>query len=311
MAPGKIIAMRRVVARLLILALPLASLPLQAWNATGHRIVAAIAYDRLNAQAKARVDELLKQHPDFANLPSREAFLAAAVWPDTIKGDPRFYDDTAKDPKPTPLLAGFPSMARHTNWHYVDFPFSPDGTKLEPPKRPNALIELRRILREPDLTAYDLPWLIHLTGDVHQPLHCTSRFTKSQPHGDQGGNTVYVTPGRNLHSLWDGLPGYDTAEAYIDRQAQAMAAELTRKLGPHPRLSKDPKVWVQEGFAMAKRDVYTFGDLTGTRDNPIALPESYEYRARQISRIQLATAGFRLAEVLNAKIGHLSTPGSK
>ena len=170
--------MRRFLIGLLILALPL-----EAWNATGHRIVAAIAYDRLTPQAKARVDELLKQHPDFAGLSPRDAFLAAAVWPDTIKGDSRFYDDIAANPKPTPLLPGFPSMARHTNWHYVDLPFSPDGTRLERPKKPNALTELRRILKEPELTAYDLPWLIHLTGDVHQPLHCTSRFTSALPKG--------------------------------------------------------------------------------------------------------------------------------
>src|SRR5580704_577699 len=94
-------------------------LPLQAWNATGHRIVAAIAYDHLTPKAKARVDELLARHPDLGKLPSREAFLAAAVWPDTIKGDSRFYDDTQEIPKVTPQLPGFPSMARHTNWHYI------------------------------------------------------------------------------------------------------------------------------------------------------------------------------------------------
>src|SRR5580704_15064072 len=134
--------------RRFLIGLLLLTLPLEAWNATGHRIVAAIAYDRLNPRAKARVDELLKRHPDLANLPSRDAFLTAAVWPDAIKGDPRFYDDTQPIPKVTPRLPGFPSMARHTNWHYVDLPFSPDGTPLEPPKTPNALTELRRILKQ-------------------------------------------------------------------------------------------------------------------------------------------------------------------
>jgi hypothetical protein len=278
------------------------ALPVEAWNATGHRIVAAIAYDHLSPQAKARVDELLKQHPDFGNLAPRDAFLAASVWPDTIKGDSRFFDDTLPNPKPTPLLPGFPSMARHTDWHYIDLPFSMDGTRLEQAKKPNALVELRRILREPSLAVYDLPWLVHLTGDVHQPLHCASRFTKSLPHGDQGGNLVFVTPGRNLHSLWDGLAGYDTGNAYIDRFADAVSAEFTALDGAHPIVSKDPKVWIAEGLALAQREVYTFGTGTGDRDHPIALPESYEYKARQVSRIQLAKAGFRLAAVLNAKL---------
>jgi hypothetical protein len=288
--------------RRFLLGLLLITLPLQAWNAAGHRIIAAIAYDHLTPQAKARVDELLKQHPDFANLPSREAFLTASVWPDAIRNDPRFYDDTAANPKPTPLLAGFPSMARHTNWHYIDLPFSPDGTPLEQPKKPNALIELRRILKAPGLTAYDLPWLIHLTGDVHQPLHCTSRFTKQLPHGDQGGNLVYVTPGRNLHSLWDGLAGTETSDEFVNRVAAGVTLELLQAKGPNPRLSRDPKRWIEEGFTLAEKDVYTFGAASGSRDNPISLQESYEAHAHQIARVQLAKAGYRLAAVLNAKL---------
>jgi hypothetical protein len=295
--------MRRFLIGSLLLTVPLACLPLQAWNATGHRIVAAIAYDHLTPQAKARVDELLKQHPDFSTLSQRDAFLAASVWPDTIKGDNRFFDDTVVNPQPTPLLPGFPSMARHTDWHYIDLPFSPDGTRLERPKRPNALIELRRILKAPSLAVYDLPWLIHLTGDVHQPLHCASRFTKSQPHGDQGGNLVIITPGRNLHSFWDGLAGYDTGDAYVDRMASGVTAEFTTMNGAHPVVSMDPKLWINEGFELAKQEVYTFGAAAGTRDNPIALPESYEYRARQVARVQLSKAGFRLAAVLNARLG--------
>jgi S1/P1 Nuclease len=281
----------------------LLGLPLQAWNATGHRIVAAIAYDRLNAKARARIDELLSQHPDFKALAGRDAFLAASVWPDVIKGDARFYDDTRANAQPTPLLPGFPSMARHTNWHYVDIPFSPDGTPLEPTQSPNALMELQRILREPGLTAYDLPWLVHLTGDVHQPLHCTSRFTKSQPKGDQGGNLVFVTPGRNLHAFWDDLAGSDTTDAYVNRYAAEITGEFVKNNGQHPRLAKDPKKWIDESFQLDKRAVYTFGPETGSREHPLMLPPGYEDNARAIARIQLAKAGVRLAAALNAKLG--------
>ncbi len=195
-------------------------------------------------------------------------------------------------------------MERHTNWHYIDLPLSPDGTPLEPTKTPNALTELRRILKERAPTAYDLPWLIHLTGDVHQPLHCTSRFTKSQPHGDQGGNLVDVTPGRNLHSVWDDLAGSDVSDAYVDRSATEITSEFL-VANPRPnRLSKDPKRWVDEGFELAKRDVYTFGPETGSREHPIRLPAGYEAASRRIARIQLAKAGFRLAACSsNAKFG--------
>jgi hypothetical protein len=289
-------------------ALLLIALPLQAWNATGHRIVAAIAYDHLTAKARARVDELLRQHPDFSALIGREAFLTASVWPDTIRGDKRFYDDTQANAQPTQLLPGFPSlgflsMARHTNWHYIDVPLSPDGTPLEPIPSPNALIEVRRILKETNLSVYDLPWLVHLTGDVHQPLHCADRFTKSLPQGDQGGNLVFVTPGRNLHAFWDDLGGTDTTDEYVNRYATEITAEFIKANGQRPRLSQDPKKWVDEGFDLAKREVYTFGPEAGSREHPLPLPGGYEANAQRIARIQLAKAGFRLAAVLNAKLG--------
>jgi hypothetical protein len=283
------------------------AVPLQAWNATGHRIVGAIAYDHLTPKARSRVDELLKQHPDLTALPARDAFLAASVWPDAIKGDNRFYDDTRANVQPTPLLpdfakVGFVNMARHTNWHYIDLPFSPDGTPLEPSPSPNALIELQRILKDANLSVFDLPWLVHLTGDVHQPLHCTSRFTKSNPHGDQGGNLVFVNPGRNLHAVWDDLAGTDTTDAYVNRYAAEITAEFVKTNGKRPHLSKDPKKWVDEGFDLAKREVYTFGPETGSREHPLPLPPGYEEGAQRVARIQLAKAGFRLAAALNAKL---------
>jgi hypothetical protein len=287
-----------------------------AWNATGHRVAAAIAYDHLTPAARQRVDALLQKHPDYSTLltsgapaepaaRARAAFLTASVWPDVIRNDNRLYDDTREHAEPTPLLPGFPNMGRHTNWHYVDFPFSPDGTSLEPVKPPNALTELRRILKEigqpgNDLVAaYDLPWLIHVEEDVHQPLHCTSRFVKSQPHGDAGGNNVYVIPDRNLHALWDDAGGSDLSDDYINHFASEITAELVKPRGAHPRVSRDPRRWVREGFDLARSEVYTFGPETGTRERPIVLMEEYVLNSKRVARIQLAVAGFRLAAILN------------
>jgi len=303
--------MKRLLIALLCLA-PASS----AWNATGHRIAAAIAYDHLTPEARQRVNALLQKHPDYSTLltseapaepaaRARAAFLAASVWPDVIRNDSRFYDDTRENAKPTPLLPGFPYMARHTNWHYIDIPFSPDGTPLERVKPPNALTELRRILKEIGqpgndlIPAYDLPWLIHIEGDVHQPLHCTSRFVKTQPKGDAGGNNVFVMPGRNLHAFWDDAAGNDSSEAYVNRFAAEITAEFLKLRGRHPRASKDPRRWIREGFELAKREVYTFGPETGSREHPIVLSEEYVTNARGIARRRLALAGFRLAAVLN------------
>merc|ERR1712226_736207 len=52
--------------------------------------------------------------------------------------------------------------------------------------------------------------LIHFVGDVHQPLHCTSRVNHQYPKGDFGGNLFKVseksgTGVDNLHAVWDSL----------------------------------------------------------------------------------------------------------
>jgi hypothetical protein len=294
--------------------------PAQAWNAAGHRLIAAIAYDRLTPKARVRVDALIRQHPDYekifvhdvaSNDPAaraRAAFIAASLWPDQIKGDPRFYDETRPNASPTQLLPGFPDMARHTIWHYYDTPYNPDGAEVEQQKPPHALSELNRIIpligTKEDVPptsasnpAYLLPWLEHIEGDVHQPLHCVSRFLKSQPKGDAGGNNVFIGT-RNLHSLWDGAAGQDITDAYIDKYiAEAIAA--------HPashHQEKKPEKWIEEGYKLAVTEVYTFGNETGTREKPLPLPPGYEANASKVAQQRIAIAGYRLAAVLNEKL---------
>ncbi len=289
------------------------------WNATGHRIIAAIAYDNLTPKVRARVDEILKHHPDYAsiltrNAPAdpagraREAFLAAAVWPDTIKGDPRFWDDTRSDAHPTPPIAGFPDSKRHTNWHYFDTPFAPDGAETHKQDPPHALSELPRLIKEirgeirktnDKLAAYDIAWIEHIAGDLHQPLHCVSRFLKSQPNGDAGGNGVFPAGReRTLHALWDDAAGSDQSDAYVTKYAAEAASAH-----PAPKhCEKNPKKWIEEGFVLARTQVYTFGNETGSREHPITLPAGYAENARRVAQAQVALAGYRLAAVLNDKL---------
>jgi hypothetical protein len=286
------------------------ALPAAAWDGTGHRIIAAIAYERLTPNARTRVDALIKAHPDYAafirDAPAdpparaRAAFIAAAVWADNIKGDRRFYDDTKADAQPTPALPGYPDMKRHTNWHYYDTPYTPDGARPIKKDQPSALTALPRLLKEigkapQDLAAYDLPWIEHITGDLGQPLHCVSRMLKSMPAGDDGGNLVFVTPGRNLHSVWDDSPGRDTSDAYVSKYATDTMAQY-----PAPAKNEtNPKKWIAEGYQVARTEVYTFGLETGSRDHPITLPESYLENSKRVARAQIAKAGYRLAAVLN------------
>lgn len=287
--------------------------PAFGWNATGHRIIAAIAYDRLTPPVRTRVDELLRKHPDYARLAenapadpaqrARAVFLAAAVWPDTIKGDARFWDDSHADAKPTPLLPGFPDMKRHTHWHYYDTPYAPDGARAENQPPASALTELPRLIKEiahedDAAAAYDLPWIEHLVGDVHQPLHCIGRTLLSSGRSDAGGNGVFIAPRGNLHGLWDDAAGNNTSDAYVT----SYAAEAVAATPAPSSIEKNPKKWIAQGAKLARTSVYTFGLENGTREHPIHLPDSYLENARRVARVQVAVAGYRLAAVLNDRL---------
>lgn len=213
-----------------------------AWNGKGHRTVAFIAYSNLThdphgSNARDKVDKLLRHHPDFATLSAGlspndpnfglKVFIKAATWPDIIKSDSRFFD---LGKPPTPLLPGYPDMERHRPFHFIDEPFTQDGSQTAPPPSPNALEVIPRLRNEignnlvsQSLQAYDLSWLLHLVGDVHQPLHATSRFTQKHgvPEGDRGGNLFIIkpflifdaaSPVNNLHSFWDDVLG--TSESF-------------------------------------------------------------------------------------------------
>src|SRR5579864_4721979 len=134
---GAMFLFRRLTA---IIAALLLALPAAAWNYPGHFIIAEIAYQRLTPQARARVDRMIREHPDYnriftqgaANVikddpaaRARYAFVHAATWPDLILySDDRFYDELVPNAQPTPLLPGFPDMMRHRTWHYHDIPIS-------------------------------------------------------------------------------------------------------------------------------------------------------------------------------------------
>jgi hypothetical protein len=162
---------------------------------------------------------------------------------------------------------------------------------------------LRRPVYDPANPVYALPWVLHLAGDVHNPLHTTSRFSQEHLEGDQGGNLVYVGSSANLHALWDAAGGTDTKDTYVSRIAGEVAREYAANGHRLEAEEKNPRKWVEEGFDLARTRVYTFGPSSGTRGKPVVLPAGYRESARATARVQLAAAGFRLAAVLNEAAG--------
>jgi len=288
-----------------------------------------VAYQRLTPATKARVRDLLKLNPDFASwekqIPAsssaddhdRIIFMIAATWADDIKGDSKYSDDGPDPNTPDGATSsqniGYTDLFRHRYWHFIDAPFSPGHTTLPPIPTPNAetqIVAFRAVLSstQPDeLKSYDLAWLLHLIGDIHQPLHATTRVTSSDLKGDAGGNSVKLSgdASSNLHSYWDDLPGFDCSfcSNKIRCVERAVALGKTLKAPGATYIHKiNTATWIQESFQAARTDVYR--PPIGTADGPYTIAPSslYETAAFSLAKRRIALAGARLAEVLNQEL---------
>ncbi len=263
----------------------LAALPANAWWNTGHIVVAEIAYRRLNATAKAEMERLLA----IDSLPASRTFVTAAAWADDLKTlDVHAYDD----------------------WHYLDVPFSPDGTPLPPMEKTNnvewAMRQCMTTLKSakaPDAEkARMLRFLLHFVGDAHQPLHCTTRITKAHPMGDRGGNDYLIKAGRmrNLHMYWDSAVGlFEDVKRPMDAEAErtitgfADRATSANPPGGFPNLSESSFMkWIGEGSTLAQSVVYA----TPEGEEP---GKEYKKKTQDTAFRQIALAGYRLADLLN------------
>ncbi len=203
---------------------------------------------------------------------------------------------------------GFGDTRRHKYWHFVDTPFSTDGTPVRPAFVPNALtmlLVLSAALKSDegdDIKSYDMAWVEHMTGDLNQPLHDASRYTAAHPDGDAGGNFVSVcatagcTP--ELHGYWDDLPGpgNDLAASI----AMGKKVDAAQTFDDDTVNVEDPAAWASEGFQLAKTVVYTPPiSQDGKGSKGVAPDKAYEARARTTIQRQMGLAGYRLAALLN------------
>jgi len=288
-----------------------------AWNSVGHMTVAYAAYQQLTPTERARVAVLLKLNPYYSKwlalIPAGTSaadqdmyvFMMAATWPDEIRADNSFSgnDNIPKGELPS-LNDGYGAKLRHEYWHFVDTPFSVDGTKLPPVPVPS-IVQKITVFRaalatgEPDLLkSYDLVWLLHLVGDVHQPLHCTTRVSQAKPHGDAGGNLVLVQgPSQNLHAFWDDILGVGYTQNFMNavKVGQALPA-------PDPSLVGDAQEsdWAAESFSLAKSNVYVAP--VGAGLGPYDVSGKYTTDAQQLAEARIALAGARLANLLKTAL---------
>jgi hypothetical protein len=257
-----------------LLAAPIVVPAAHAWGPEGHRIVAELAQRELSPAAEAQVERLLapehtRQLADVAN------------WADELRNDPEQQA----------------LWKRTRGLHYINFR-DPHCHYVPPRDCPRdrcvvaALAHYAAVLGDPGRSAAQrreaLKFVVHLVGDVHQPLHAGYR-------DDKGGNTYQVQfegKGSNLHRVWDsgmlqtrGLASH----AYVrELEARGPAAP--------PSPTTDPFVdryaqWAEESCrATAMPGFYPAGHVIGQRYVAAELPQA-ERRLRE--------AGQRLARLLN------------
>jgi hypothetical protein len=279
-----------------------AALPLQSfgWGAGGHMMTAQIAYTQLNPKAQAEVDRLLKVSIEPASVTAASPdFVNASHWADDLRPFHEF--DFLK-----PL-------------HFVDFPFTTDGTALPPdlPGNKNILTALNEnvnILRsstDDAERARALRLVIHFVGDIHQPLHCSSRVTADHPEGDLGGNlfTIRIRKSSkleksNLHSYWDGgigsfpKTGPNFAPPPME-QVQAAADAIARKF---PAGYDAWKLGGPLGFDRWAKESSDLAQGIAYRDIRLNQVPSRRYNQTVVitAERRVAWGGYRLAELLNS-----------
>ena len=287
------------------LAGPSCSADARAWGPEGHAMVGDIATRTLTPAARLAVARLLRDDVGADGQPSGRATLAqVANWADEIRGlpvwrasGPYHYDDMP--------LCGVSTLSERALW-------CPDEqcASSQVARRLAVLKDRNAPARERNEA---LKWIVHLIGDMHQPLHASD-------HADKGGNDVKVTffgarmddpvDGRtprplNLHSIWD----TQIPHRVIEEKGgyRAFLAELpddaTRRAWENGSIDE----WLAESNAIARNFVYPALPTHFACVEPIAdvldIGEPYYRAAAPVVATQLRRAGVRLAKVLNDALG--------
>jgi len=292
------------------------------WHDEGHMLTGYIAWQRMTPATRESVVRILRAAPEDSNIAAfykvygiesedvrkMEFFMVIPTWADMVRE------------------RSFPVRMRkyHTsNWHYDDtFWKQVDGRvelvsgMEEGGQALTRLAEAEKTMRDPNAKDADkavaIAWFLHLSGDIHQPLHNSVRVTDREPKGDQGGNLFLLTPEGtprdkqlNLHTFWDGITNRSVPlknGQCVDDYLEALGNKMMKK---HPfsefannLLVGQYRKWHEEGMALATTVVFP-SDL-----KRFEMPsEKYRKTAFATAERQIPLAGYRIAETLNSIFG--------
>ncbi|MDX1490155.1 MAG: S1/P1 nuclease [Pseudohongiellaceae bacterium] len=322
------------IARILLIASLLLPYSLAwSWDATGHRLSAYVAWEFLDEDLRSQAITILQAHPryqqDFLDaMPvsalvgdeaaqARWLFGQAAIWPDLIRNNEI----------PENLQYSRP------DWHWIDGRWVRNGIEqgnvyvglvnlsdIDGERRAQieAETDARNIMTAIDWNlsvlssrlstraekAVALSWMLHLIGDIHQPLHAGALVSRERfPDGDRGGNGI-PTAGGNLHAIWDQAL---RSQPFDDTLSRLIAAS---RQTPLSTVILESELWLSESRSLLQNTVYNeeikAAVLRSERKNQrlrnLSLDEDYNSRMRAVAEDRLSSAALRIAAQLRSSL---------
>ncbi len=329
--------MRKLIILPLIFLIQLLISPALAWDAVGHRITSSIAFHYINEATKTKLVQIISMHPRYSEdfeerMPtyikssSEEQqhvwlFGQAAYWPDLARGLPGA--DRDKYNRPT--------------WHYTDGAWNRGLAQRQgnqylnidrfadiSGEAPSSIDQptdahnvstaldyntalLANANADPAQRAIALCWVLHLMGDIHQPLHTGSLYTENLfEAGDRGGNGISTSRG-NLHAAWDSALREDGIQSSVEK-IMMLEEVLVAALDADSDSNWD--LWMLESRDLLLSQVYdkrmletiSRADSAGSRLEQFDLTADYVEQMKQSSRQRLGLAGVRMAHWLNNEL---------
>ncbi|MGB3470380.1 MAG: S1/P1 nuclease [Erythrobacter sp.] len=238
-----------------------------AWGQLGHRVTGELAQERINGRTAAEIALILGE----------EDLAEASTWADEQRSNPAPFWQREAGP-----------------YHYVTVPDGQTYDETGPPEEGDALSALARFaqtVRDPQVRREDkalaLRFIIHIVGDVHQPLHAGNGT-------DRGGNDIEVRwfgEATNLHSVWDSRMIEGQGLSYTE-----YTSWLGRRIEPAQTIAwwqPDPKVWIGESVEL-RGTIYP-ASSPGAAD----LGYGYQYQHLATAETRLQQGGVRLAAYLD------------
>jgi S1/P1 nuclease len=295
------------------------------WGAEGHRAIGALAQELISSETRFKVQQLLDESGD-------KDLASASTWADEVRENARL-----NHPRPWDAEAFNREFPNNTSWHFVNLPLATISMAEAEPftlGKNDVIHAIERCIAVLETGASGsgelsrtqaFRLLVHLVGDIHQPLHCGTGFYRLSDTqapvlvkdpaealglpNDRGGNDLFYGPKEELHALWDIGLVEEIADTFDFRSLEAVLRQdyLRPSCPVTPGdYHRWPETWALESVKLANAAYlgirFNSVETMGERDPlwiSITLPHDYENKNKTLAAQQLVRAAVRLAQLLD------------